>query len=284
LEFRDLQPERKILQVEPNLLLEWRLVDLADTVGQLIVDHRQFLKDRIRLPLITSFANVFSEILWVANRVGISLEDAALGNLRKTQSRWPAQRLLPKRFDRRYPQYERLPTRISVDIIEERLADNNYFVYQVCNGINIGDRITDNISDPDEYRFHDVFHYAYAAVLGWSPVLRSLFKTKRKSKKRVDEGQDGARAILIEEGVSAIVFNEAKQSAFFERVGRGKLSFDLLKTVRQFVEGYEVDVMPYWAWEDAILQGYEAFRFLRRHRRGTVTVRRRELLVGPLKK
>lgn len=60
------------------------------------------------------------------------------------------------------------------------------------------------------YRFHDVFHLAYAAVLGWSPVLRALLKCKRKSHPWLDENQDGARAILIEEGISTFVFNHAK--------------------------------------------------------------------------
>ena len=42
---------------------------------------------------------------------------------------------------------------------------------------------------PDDYRFHDAFHYAYAAILGWSPVTRALFRLKRKSETDVDEGQ-----------------------------------------------------------------------------------------------
>jgi hypothetical protein len=95
---------------------------------------------------------------------------------------------------------------------------------------------------------------------------------KRKSKKSVDEGQDGARAILIEEGVSAFIFNEAKSQALFKDVKRGKLSFDLLKTVSTFVRGYEVETVPLWLWEEAILQGFEAFRFLQIHRAARVTI------------
>ncbi|RVC41176.1 pyrophosphatase, partial [Mesorhizobium sp. M4A.F.Ca.ET.090.04.2.1] len=132
----------------------------------------------------------------------------------------------------------------------------------------------DNIMKPDDYRFHDAFHYAYAAILGWSPVTRALFRLKRKSETKVDEGQDGARAILIEEGVATYVFGEAKQLDFFEGQSAGDLGFTFLKSVRQFVRGYESEDCPLWLWEEAILKGNEAFRFLRTHRRGRLILDR----------
>ena len=118
---------------------------------------------------------------------------------------------------------------------------------------------------PDDYRFHDVFHYAYAAVLGWSPVLRALMSLKRKSEPLIDEAQDGARALLIEEGIATWIFGQAQRTSLFEGTKAGDLSFDLLKNVRQFVAGYEPENSPLWLWEDAIFQGYEAFRFLKQN-------------------
>ena len=50
------------------------------------------------------------------------------------------------------------------------------------SGEKIGDELTDNAYKDDGYRFHDVFHSAYVAILGWSPVIRKLLKRKRKSK------------------------------------------------------------------------------------------------------
>ena len=157
---------------------------------------------------------------------------------------------------------------------------------QICNGIIIGDRLTDNRVNPDDYRFHDVFHYAYAAILGWSPVTRALFRLKRKSDDRIDEGEDGARAILIEEGVTTWIFGRARQIDFFENVSSGDLSFNLLKDIRKFVAGYEVESCPLWLWEEAILQGYAAFRFFKKHRRGIIHIdmRRRQLTVERLLK
>ena len=52
----------------------------------------------------------------------------------------------------------------------------------------------------------------------------------------------------------------------------GELPLDMLKHVREFVAGYEVQDCPLWQWEEAILQGYAAFRFLQLHRRGRITV------------
>ena len=59
---------------------------------------------------------------------------------------------------------------------------------------------------------------------------------------------------------------------FFEGLAPGDLPFDLLKQVRQFVSGYESAECPAWLWEQAILQGYTAFRHLRENRRGTILI------------
>ena len=128
--------------------------------------------------------------------------------------------------------------------------------------------MTDNSADEDDYRFHDVFHLAFAAVLGWSPVVRALLKLKRKSDRSVDENEDGARAIITEEGISNWVFSHGLRHEAFADVS--SLDFDLLRTIRHMVKGYEVQVCPMWMWEEAILQGFKAFRHLQQNRSGTV--------------
>ena len=81
-----------------------------------------------------------------------------------------------------------------------------------------------------------------------------------------------ARATLIEEGVATWIFGQAVALNFLADVKVGELPFDMLKHVRQFVAGYEAEQIPLWLWEDAILQGYAAFRFLREHRRGRLHI------------
>lgn len=173
-------------------------------------------------------------------------------------------------FDSDFPEEERLPARFEIKITQRKSGQS----YLQWNGVFIGDPLTDNIIDPDGYRFHDVFHFAYAAILHWSPTFRSLIKQKRKSDSTYDEAQDGGRAIVVEEGLSAWIFSYAKEVNFFE--GQEKLSFDLLKTVHQFVRGYEVEVCPLRLWEHAILEGYKVFRQVRNNNGGIVIGDRRE--------
>ena len=44
----------------------------------------------------------------------------------------------------------------------------------------------------------------------------------------------------------------------------------MLKTVEQFVQGYEVEQCPLSLWEKAILDGYEVFRQVVTNNGGTV--------------
>jgi NTP pyrophosphatase (non-canonical NTP hydrolase) len=196
---------------------------------------------------------------------GVSFAEIVRLNLTKVRGRFltadPA--TLPT-FDLTFPVDEQLPQEFEI-VIKERKSGQSCMQW---NGVFIGDPLTDNIRDPDGYRFHDVFHFAHAAVLHWSPTFRALIKHKRKSDPRVDEAQDSGRAIVVEEGLSAWIFSRAKLLNFFG--GQDSVSFDLLKTVGQFVQGYEVESCPLKLWEDAILQGYEVFRQVRFNNGGVV--------------
>ena len=48
-----------------------------------------------------------------------------------------------------------MPRRIEMNIMERGL-DRKRYVRMQWNGVNIGDRLTDNKTEPDDYRFHDV--------------------------------------------------------------------------------------------------------------------------------
>lgn len=201
----------------------------------------------------------------------MTLEGAALKNLQKIFDRWPRERIYPPPSDEGMDAEEQLPRKMQIDVYE-RTVRGQVYVFQRSRGVYVGDRLTDNANEPDDYRFHDVFHYAYVAVLGWSPVIRALLRLKRKSDPKLDDAEDGARAILIEEGVTSWLFGQAQQLNFFDGVKRGGLPLDMLKHVRQFVSGYEADRCPLWLWEEAILQGYEAFRFLQKNRRARIGI------------
>lgn len=184
---------------------------------------------------------------------------------------------LPK-FDSSFDADEQLSTEFEIEIRQSKSGQS----FLRWNGLKIGDLLTDNISDRDGYRYHDVFHFSYAAILHWSPVMRSLIKHKRKSRPEYDEAQDGGRAIVVEESLTAWVFSRAKEKDFFRN--HTSLSFDMLKTVQQFIKGYEVEQCPLSLWEHFVLDGYQVFRQVREHNGGIVVGDRnaRSIAFSPL--
>lgn len=267
---------------EPSDEYELALRKLGTQVGAILdEDIDEAPKDQTTALL----AMALHSLMDVSLQCGVDLRDVAGQNIHKTLSRWPTDeyRVAEDRFEDGYPDYELLPQRLEIDIFEVAKDDSHAVVVQRIGDINVGDRLTDNILERDDYRFHDVFHYAYAANLHWSPVLRALLKLKRKSRPEIDEAEDGARAILIEEGVATYVFNAAKPD-YLQGMKTGELSYDLLKNIRSFVSGFEVQTCPPWLWEKAILEGFAAFRFLRENRRGRVVMdtRSRSLTIAEL--
>ncbi len=212
---------------------------------------------------------IWRALLRVSSAVDIDLREAARMNLEKTQSRWPPVQTFIPLFDENFEEVEQIPRAFDVEFRQIERGDKQVVLLR-CNGLNLGDRLTDNIDHPDFYRFHDIFHLAHAVYLGWSPIVRILLNCKRRSNPRVDENQDGARAKIIEESVSAVVFSRAKETRFYD--GIDHVDYDLLKTISEFVRGFEVEKVPLWQWEAAILNGYRVFRALRSHGGGTVAV------------
>jgi hypothetical protein len=219
------------------------------------------LRDEGR-PKLVEFARTYLKALHSSNLI---FADVVRGNIAKTRGAFiePDPSELPT-FDDEFDEEERLPAEFSIRI-SERKAGRSYLQW---NKVFVGDPLTDNIGDPDGYRFHDVFHLAHAAILHWSPVFRALIKQKRKSKGRFDEEQDSGRAIVVEEGLTAWIFMRAKELNYFE--GQKKVSFDILKTIEEHTSGYEVSLCPLKQWERAILDGYAVFRQIRDAKGGWV--------------
>jgi len=68
--------------------------------------------------------------------------------------------------------------------------------------------------------------------------------------------------------VATWVFNHARRLNYFASIS--SLDYSLLKAIKELVADYEVERIPLWQWEEAILKGYEVFRSLQEHRRGVV--------------
>jgi NTP pyrophosphatase (non-canonical NTP hydrolase) len=224
-------------------------------------------------PPVTLLPQLLADMVMVAATYELAFTKVAADNLKKFESRWPddGAEYRPL-FDAGRNEFERFPPKLEMRFIELQTPDGQPYVIQQLHGINIGDRLTDNREEEDGYRFHDVFHLAYLAHLGWSPVIRGLLKLKRKSDKNLDENQDGARAMIIEEGIATWIFNHASQNKYYSETRAGRLNYGLLKQVLDMVYGYEVHDCPLWQWERAILDGFTVFRQLREARCGAVHV------------
>lgn len=218
--------------------------------------------DKHTWDLLRAFSRCYLQSLQAAQ---LTFSAVVSRNISKARGRFlnPDVSTLPT-FDSKFPDYERIPPHFEIKITQRKNGQG----YLQWNSVFLGDPLTDNISDPDDYRFHDIFHFANAAILHWSPVFRALIKHKRKSDPKIDETQDGGRAIVIEEGLTAWIFSRAKELEFFE--DPASISFDMLKTVQQFAQGYEVEECPLKLWEKAILHGYEVFRQVRDNKGGIV--------------
>ena len=237
-----------------------------------------------------SVSRALGDIMWYvasfASVYDLQLDQVVHANVSKIQSAFPADdhKIPTPLYDEGMPKLEQFPRLFNVDFVE---TDSSTAVMLV-NGVRLGDRLTDNaytIEGDDRklidgYRFHDSIHLAFAAVLGWSPVMRSLMMRKRKSDHAIDEVEDGARAQIVEEMIVKIAHSHAVGYHRDRLLDDSKrVNLNLLKEVVILAEGLEVaggrkgaPPCKYWEWEKAILEGFRVYNLLRRHRRGRVTV------------
>lgn len=238
------------------------LLGLAGETGELLSEYKKHLRDgKSHLLFREKVSEELGDLLWyianVAEKFGLELEDIAQKNLNKASSRWGVGGTTALVFDAGFNEDERLPRKFEIKLGEVAYG-NKKKVRMLLNNVQIGDDLTDNAEDPDGYRFHDVFHLAYIAVLGWSPVIRSLMKRKRKSSPDVDEIQDGGRAQVIDEAVAALVFDYAREHNWLRDVT--ELDYKLLRTIKGLTSLLEVKERSLGEWQKAILLGFEIWR------------------------
>jgi NTP pyrophosphatase (non-canonical NTP hydrolase) len=216
------------------------------------------------------------DVLWyisaIATQNDLKLDEIATDNLLKIHDRFLADESLGfKDFDLDYPEGERFPDEFEVEF--NSYDDNSkrkLVIIDKRNNKPIGDPLTDNTYEEDGYRFHDIFHYGYLAILGWSPVLRKLLSLKRKSSPEVDENEDGARSQITEELVSLFIYHHALDHDLLKY----SLSVDsgIIKRVQNLVMKTEVKDCSGKQWEKAILNSYQVFNKLRENDGGRVLV------------
>ncbi|WP_055712306.1 nucleoside triphosphate pyrophosphohydrolase family protein [Streptomyces torulosus] len=265
------------------------LLGLAGEVGSLTTAYKKHLRDgpaheQGKHQLREELGDVLWYIAALAHRFDLDLDDIATASLEKTKDRW---RTTPDaehtRFDNHFPDHERLPRQTTLTFTPTTRDDGSTVIVLTReDGTPAGDPLTSASHIEDDYRFHDAFHLAHAAVLGWSPVTRFLLGRKRKSSPHTDEAEDGGRAIAIEEGISALVFSYAARHRYFADIKH--IDNELLTTIGHMTAHLEVSICRAADWEHAILTGYTAWRQLREQNGGIIhlDLDQRLLTVDPL--
>jgi NTP pyrophosphatase (non-canonical NTP hydrolase) len=249
-------------EIARNPDLSVLLLGLAGEAGSLLTLYKKRLRDGDAFQVAEErLSEEMGDILWylaaIARRCGLSLESIAVANLEKTASRWlsDADQAL---FDAGMPPAEQFPRQFTAILRDSTNTEGKEWMSMVFNGKPIGAELTDNAHDPDGYRFHDILHLSFAAILGWSPVIRALLKRKRKSNVRLDEVEDGGRAIAIEEGIVALVFTYATEHSLLD--GIQTIDWDILRTCHTMSAGLEVRRRPLFDWEHAIVSAFRVWR------------------------
>jgi NTP pyrophosphatase (non-canonical NTP hydrolase) len=268
----DRVPSGSTGQTEVELMVPF--LGLAGEAGGLLTEFKKHLRDgQAHILFPERVREELGDILWyvanIATKFGLSMSKVASVNLDKTADRWSSRHSLPLPFDDGATDNERFPRRFSIELSEVH-SEGKTKIRCSMDGETIGNDLTDNAYDDDGYRFHDVFHLAYVAYLGWSPVIRKLMDRKRRSDPLKDEVEDGGRAQVVDEAVSALVFEYARHHRWLD--GIDHLDYELLKTVKGLTAHLEVSMRTMKDWQDAILNGFRVWRQIRANSGGLVHI------------
>lgn len=172
-------------------------------------------------------------------------------------------------FDEMYGIEEQIPRKFTISFKELVINSEKVVKVLLNDTVQVGDLIDDNSYENDYYRYHDIFHYTFATMLGWSPCSRAMMRCKRKSNSQVDKVEDGARAAITEEAISMIIFNEAKKKKFFE--DKSQISKKTLQIIKEMTQPFEVRIRTINEWRNTIFKAYKMFRLLVKNAGGTVS-------------
>ncbi len=256
----DRHPEK----TEEGLLIP--MLGIAGEIGALLAEYKKQIRDGVvPVNFKDHLREELGDILWytanLALKLDLDLEEVAAANLQKTSDRWLEDRTSPDFFDSDYPVGEQLPRRFEVHFAYTDAEGRNKVVVTDDRGERVGNPLSDNAFEGDGYRFHDAYHFTFAAMLGWSPVTRRNFKRKRKSNTTVDDVEDGGRGWVIEEGIAALSFAYAMENDFFTSTEH--VDESLLKAVRALTATVEVKLRSNREWASAIVTGSRLWRQLK---------------------
>lgn len=248
------------------------LLGLAGELGTLCTTYKKRLRDGDDYKFHKDHVcEELGDTLWylaaVSEKFGLSLDQVAKSNVSKIEGRWKGRISKVRHYDAGAPKSQRLPRKFEIVFTQHQIDGHMRAVMRLDDKL-LGDPLTDNADVEDGYRFHDAFHLAFMATLGWSPVLRKLMGRKRRFDKAKDENQDGGRAIVIEEGIAALVFEYGSDNGLAN--GKKIIDDELLTILRQMVRRLEVADRSPFEWQKSVLLGWRVFSLLTRKKGGRV--------------
>jgi NTP pyrophosphatase (non-canonical NTP hydrolase) len=253
------------------------LLGLVGEVGSLLGEYKKLLRDgETHRRFKEEVAEELGDILWyvanVATKFDLSLGEIAAQNLRKVNERWttPTDRG-PLPDDDQEPSAQ-LPRKFSYRF-EHRGEDQRLVLFDVVTNTQVGDPLSDNAYEDDGYRFHDVMHLTFAAMLGWSPVHRKLLRKAKVIENRKpdskDSAEDGGRGQVIDEAIVLAAYAYAADRDLLKNAT--SIDWDLLRHIKKLTSGVEVANRTTKEWNDALLRGFEMWRLLRAGNGGIIT-------------
>jgi len=278
-EYQALAAETMQFDKDDDTALSIVMLGLNGEVGSLSTEYKKKIRDGdnyalFREKLIEELGDIIWYLTSIATIENIPLSEIVKHNLKKTQDRWSDLQgtiqleLEGEFYDDGYEENEQFPREFVAEFREDIDKKGKNCVKIFVNGEEFGDPIRDNHYEDDYYRFHDLFHFSYVTVLGWSPTARGLMHRKRRSDDIINEIEDGGRAIVIDEAISALVFEHARNHNFYD--GVNTLDEQLLQTIRLLTRHLEVKKATPKQWEKAILTGFDVWRKIRGKNSGRV--------------
>jgi hypothetical protein len=251
---------------------------IAHSVKCRMRDKGSYSKESFRADVETAVGESLWYLSAVCTHFHLDLEQIAIANLQKNRERWGTHRdeqgaLFHGRNRGLFRTGEYFPESVLVRFTSIEGPNQHSWMNVTAvtvDGEEFGDRVDDNSRYEDGYRYHDILHFAFAAYLDWSPVVRKLLRNKRKSDPLVDKFDDGARARDTEEAVSNLIHHNARVNNYYAAAKH--LDTKLLTGIQLQVMDLEVRDRTPAEWEAAILAAYAAFRELRDLNGGTVQV------------
>lgn len=272
MDFKEYQNISQQTDQKPNSNLESELIPLlglAGEIGVLLSEYKKKLRDGKQY---TGFRENIKEelgdLLWyisnLATKFDLNLDKIAQDNLKKTKDLWSSPSKKRKLYDEEASQEQQLPRAFSYTFYYKNKGKRGIGLKDTKTRKEVGDLITDNSYEEDNYRYHDVMHLTFMAHFGWSPVFRKLLRDKDIIKNREDkiaEVEDGGRAQIIEEAIIQLIYIYAHKNNFLQSKGC-IIDRQFLRIIKDMTSGLEVKNKTVYEWNKTLIEGFKLWKQL----------------------